>query len=131
MTTHLGIIGDRPTDLSALFAQAGVPLAWAAPEKVTAAFLADADALAVLGGTRERFRRRGICSALLRHLQVMAAERGAAGLYLYDSDEAPDRIYARAGFQLVAQVRSTQLVLASAAVERSLRSLSSSSACTL
>jgi GNAT superfamily N-acetyltransferase len=59
--------------------------------------------------TRERFRRRGICTAMLRFAQNLAVERGRRGLYLYDSDEAPDRIYARAGFELVARLRETQL----------------------
>jgi hypothetical protein len=59
--------------------------------------------------TREQFRRRGICTAMLRFVQSLAVERGSQGLYLYDSDEAPDRIYARAGFEMVARLRETQL----------------------
>ena len=61
--------------------------------------------------TRERFRRRGIATAMIRAAQRFAAERGAAGLYLYDTDEGPDRIYARAGFELVARVRAVALWL--------------------
>jgi len=61
--------------------------------------------------TRRRFRRRGICSAMIRHMQALAVDRGAAGLYLYDNEDAPDRIYARAGFELVARPRQAQLWL--------------------
>lgn len=51
--------------------------------------------------TRQRFRRRGICSALLRFAQDLAIDRQCNGLMLYDIDDGPDRVYARAGFQLV------------------------------
>jgi hypothetical protein len=66
--------------------------------------------------TREPFRRRGICSAMIRFMQGHAAGRGGAGLYLYDSEEGPDRIYARAGFELVGRRR--QVTLWQAAPER-------------
>jgi len=54
--------------------------------------------------TRPSFRRRGICRAILCHMQRLAAERSAPGLYLYHVEEAPGRIYASAGFEMVAQV---------------------------
>jgi len=59
--------------------------------------------------TREAFRRRGICTAMLGFAQDLAASQGAHGLYLYDSVEVADRIYARAGFQLVSYLRQVQL----------------------
>lgn len=61
--------------------------------------------------TREAFRRRGICSAMLRTMQQLATERGTAGLFLYSVEEGPDRIYARAGFQKVATVHQAHLFL--------------------
>lgn len=54
--------------------------------------------------TREPFRRRGICTRMLYALQRLALASGAEGLYLYDVAEAPDRLYARAGFELVARL---------------------------
>jgi GNAT superfamily N-acetyltransferase len=60
--------------------------------------------------TRESFRRRGICTAMIGFAQELAAGRGARGLCLCDSVEAADRIYARAGFQLVSHLRQVQLV---------------------
>lgn len=59
--------------------------------------------------TRERFRRRGICRAMLCRLQQLAVERGESGLYLYHVQEAPGRIYAAVGFQFVATVRQVSL----------------------
>ncbi len=59
--------------------------------------------------TREPFRRRGICTALLRFAQQCALQRGAQGLYLYDIEEGPDRVYARAGFEFVARLSTIQL----------------------
>jgi len=59
--------------------------------------------------TRERFRRRGICTAMLRFVQARAAERGVKGLYLYDTIDNADRIYAREGFRLVARPSQVHL----------------------
>jgi len=59
--------------------------------------------------TREAFRRRGICTAMIHFAQELAAGQDARGLYLCDSVEAADRIYARAGFQLVSYLRQVQL----------------------
>jgi GNAT superfamily N-acetyltransferase len=59
--------------------------------------------------TRAPFRRRGICTAMLRFLQARAAERGAKGLYLYDTIDNADRIYAREGFRLVARPSQVHL----------------------
>jgi len=61
--------------------------------------------------TRERFRRRGICRAMLCYAQELAIRRRASGLYLYHVDEAPGRIYAAVGFQFVATVRQASLWL--------------------
>ena len=55
--------------------------------------------------TRKRFRRLGICTALLRFAQNLAVERNCHGLMLYDLEEGPDRIYARAGFQLIGKTQ--------------------------
>jgi GNAT superfamily N-acetyltransferase len=55
--------------------------------------------------TRERFRRHGICTAMMRTIQRLAIERNAAGLLLYTVVEAADRVYARVGFELVARLR--------------------------
>lgn len=63
------------------------------------------------GATRECFRRRGICRAMLCYAQDLAIERRAAGLYLYHVEEAPGRIYAAVGFQSVATVRQASLWL--------------------
>jgi hypothetical protein len=59
--------------------------------------------------TRARFRRRGICTAMLRFMQARAVERGARGLYLYDTIDNADRIYAREGFRLVARPSQVHL----------------------
>ncbi|MBN1458727.1 MAG: GNAT family N-acetyltransferase [Armatimonadetes bacterium] len=59
--------------------------------------------------TREQFRRRGICTAMLRFMQARAAESGAQGLYLYDTIDDADRIYAREGFRLVARPSQVHL----------------------
>jgi GNAT superfamily N-acetyltransferase len=61
--------------------------------------------------TREPFRRRGICTAMMLALQRIAVARGAHGLYLYDVEPGPDRIYARVGFELVARTSLTSLWL--------------------
>jgi hypothetical protein len=61
--------------------------------------------------TRERFRRRGICRAMLCYAQELAVKRGESGLYLYHVEEGPGRIYAAVGFQLVATVRQASLWL--------------------
>jgi Acetyltransferase (GNAT) family len=55
--------------------------------------------------TRERFRQRGICTAMICTMQRLAVERNAAGLLLYTEVEAADRVYARVGFELVARLR--------------------------
>jgi hypothetical protein len=55
--------------------------------------------------TRQCFRRRGICTALLRFAQDLAIRREYDGLMLYDIEEGPDRVYARAGFQLIAKTQ--------------------------
>ena len=59
--------------------------------------------------TRVSFRRRGICTAMLRFLQARAAERGAKGLYLCDTIDNADRICAREGFRLVARPSQVHL----------------------
>ncbi len=46
---------------------------------------------------------------MIRFVQQAAGLRGARGLFLYDSDDLPDRIYAGAGFQLVSRLRQVQL----------------------
>jgi len=61
--------------------------------------------------TRERFRRRGICRAMLCYAQELAAKRGGSGLHLYHVEEAPGRIYAAVGFQVVATVHQASLWL--------------------
>jgi hypothetical protein len=61
--------------------------------------------------TRERFRRRGICRAMLCYAQDLATKRRASGLYLYHVEEAPGRIYAAVGFQFVATVKQASLWL--------------------
>jgi hypothetical protein len=48
---------------------------------------------------------------MIRFMQRHAAERDARGLYLYDTEEGPDRIYARAGLELVARLRHVHLRL--------------------
>jgi len=53
--------------------------------------------------TREAYRRRGVCTAMIRFMQALAASRGERGLYLYDTIDNADRIYAREGFRLVAR----------------------------
>jgi ribosomal protein S18 acetylase RimI-like enzyme len=55
--------------------------------------------------TRARFRGRGVCTAMMRTMQHLAAERSAAGLFLYTEMQAADRIYARIGFQPVGWLR--------------------------
>ena len=59
--------------------------------------------------TRQAYRRRGICTAMIRFMQALAANRGEKGLYLYDVAEGPDRIYERAGFRLVDRPRQVHL----------------------
>lgn len=59
--------------------------------------------------TRARFRRRGICTAMLRFMQTEAVERGAHGLYLCDTIDNADRVYAREGFRLVARPSQVHL----------------------
>lgn len=59
--------------------------------------------------TRAPFRRRGICTAMLRFMQARAVERGANGLYLYDTIDNADRIYATEGFRLVARPSQVHL----------------------
>jgi ribosomal protein S18 acetylase RimI-like enzyme len=59
--------------------------------------------------TRERFRHRGLCTAMICHIQRLAAERGAAGLLLYTEVHAADRIYERAGFELVRRLRRASI----------------------
>jgi hypothetical protein len=61
--------------------------------------------------TRERFRRRGICRAMLCYAQELAIKRKESGLHLYHVEEGPGRIYAAVGFQLVATVRQASLWL--------------------
>lgn len=59
--------------------------------------------------TRARFRRRGTCTAMLRFMQARAVQRGANGLYLYDTIDNADRIYATEGFRLVARPSQVHL----------------------
>jgi len=59
--------------------------------------------------TRVSFRRRGICTAMLRFMQARAVERGTNGLYLCDTIDNADRIYAREGFRLVARPSQVHL----------------------
>jgi hypothetical protein len=59
--------------------------------------------------TRAPFRRRGICTAMLRFLQARAVENDGKGLYLYDTIDNADRIYAREGFRLVARPSQVHL----------------------
>jgi hypothetical protein len=55
--------------------------------------------------TRQQFRRRGVCTALLRFAQRLAVGRKCDGLTLYDIEEGPDRVYARAGFELIGKTQ--------------------------
>ena len=59
--------------------------------------------------TRAAFRRRGICTAMLRFMQARAVQQGAQGLYLCDTIDNADRIYAREGFRLVARPSQVHL----------------------
>jgi hypothetical protein len=46
-----------------------------------------------------------MCTALLRFAQRLAVERRCNGLMLYDIEEGPDRVYARAGFDLIGKTQ--------------------------
>jgi hypothetical protein len=59
--------------------------------------------------TRASFRRRGVCTAMLRSMQARVAESGAKGLYLYDTIDNADRIYAREGLRLVSRPQQVHL----------------------
>jgi len=59
--------------------------------------------------TREGHRRRGVCTAMIRFMQALAVSRGEKGLYLYDTIENADRIYAREGFRLISRPRQVHL----------------------
>ena len=61
--------------------------------------------------TREAYRRRGVCTAMIRFMQAVAASRGEKGLYLYDTSDNADRIYAREGFRLISCPRHVHLWL--------------------
>jgi predicted GNAT family acetyltransferase len=61
--------------------------------------------------TRERFRRRGLATAMIRLMQRHAAQGGAAGLFLYDVEEGPGRLYAREGFELTGCCTAVDLAL--------------------
>jgi hypothetical protein len=59
--------------------------------------------------TRASFRRRGVCTAMLRVMQARAAESRAKGLYLCDTIDNADRIYEREGFRLVSRPQQAHL----------------------
>ncbi len=55
-------------------------------------------------GVRQRFRRRGIASAVTARLAMDSFDRGATLAWLTPGDEDAQRIYTRAGFQPIAEM---------------------------
>jgi predicted N-acetyltransferase YhbS len=102
LRTAAEAFGDgEPTDAQvAQYAGRGL-LARAGGEPAGAAFRSDvAVGVSELGGigVRERFRRRGIASALTAAAAADAMAAGAELCFLTPGDDGAERVYARAGF---------------------------------
>ena len=54
----------------------------------------------LLAGTKAEARRKGLCSALVRHYQGIAAESGLP-IFLETHSERALRLYTRSGFEIV------------------------------
>ena len=55
-------------------------------------------------GVRERFRRSGVATAMVRRLAQEAREAGATTVFLMAESPVEERIYARIGFETIGEM---------------------------